>query len=600
MSSAAQPDSQNQNSPLVKALAQALPKDFRCTAWHLSTTPAITEALCYPPALSASASGSGNATTETRPSKPFKTYCEKHFLAVSVTDPTEGKDILALALEVYIYTTTFSTTLFVAKADSTGYLHLQPSPRGFSLIRAVAVAFLNFLVEHRARPRKQLVVNLFARAQSQYIFPGSVENDKKHILDDRGLIKWWCRVLDPLLHRVRQDDLRSRSARDWSRVHGYLVIPGLDEYETRAFVPRTDNATRNWSLGHPLELISPYTRGAAGHENVPPRCLIPTYPDDPKARFVEELEEATSDKTKLLGGWKSPRTLEQFWEMMAFRQECSSGRMTGFIWLVFEPPIASTSLLNPHADAPSSSLTTASDPIPVSNSAPAGAAASSPLSSGILTREDIPSTPHDCLLKKVAPPGKSASLPRRKRRAKKILKGRIIPRQPRIKTHRVKYPDRVETPYYYWPEAGRGRVVLDENGYKRAVELLLHLEFKSPEHAVASTSRWTGEVNMGEDWALPVVGQKAMPGPPTPGAPLGAVNNLSGSIRRKRQSDDESRPKETASTTTNVLSSSLLRKKVKVDTEGGSASVESATETSSEPNVNVLGSVLVRKKPKPS
>ncbi|KAI0552163.1 hypothetical protein F4679DRAFT_100841 [Xylaria curta] len=587
MSSAAQPGSQNQNSPLVKALAQALPKDFRCTAWHLSTTPAITEALCHPPAL--------GLTTATRPSKPLKTYCEKHFLAVSVTDPTRGKDILALALEVYLYTTAFSTTLYVAKADSTGYLYLQPTPRGFSPIRAVAEAFIRFLIQHRARRRKQLVVNLFARAQSQYLFPGSVENDKKHVLDDRGLIRWWCRVLDPLLHVVRQDDLRSRSAKNWSRAHGYLVIPGLDEYETRAFMPRTDNATRNWSLGHPLELISPYTRGAAGHENVPPRCLIPTYPDDPKARFVEELEEATSDKTKLLGGWKTPRTLDQFWEMMAFRQECSSGRMTGFIWLVFEPPVASTSLSNSHADAPSSSLTTVSD------SVPAAVTTSSSSSGNIPTcGEDIPLTPHGCLLEKAVPPRRPAPLPRRKRRAKKILKGRITPRQPQVKTHRVKYPDRVETPYYYWPEAGRGRVVLDENGYKRAVELLLHLEFKSPEHAAASTSRWTSEVNMGENWASPVVGQKAMPDPPAPGAPPGAVNSLSGSIRRKRQSDDESRPGETASTTTNVLGSGLLRKKVKVDTEGGLARVQAATETSSEPNVNVLGSVSVRKKPKPS
>ncbi|KAI1746517.1 hypothetical protein F4782DRAFT_55415 [Xylaria castorea] len=579
-------ESQNQDSPLVKALAQALPKDFHCTAWHLSTTPATTEALYYPPAL--------NATTETRPSKPLKTYCEKHFLAVSVPDSTEVKDILVLALEVYIYTTTFSTTIFVAKADSTGYLHLQPIPRGFSPIRAVTVAFLNFLIEHRARPPKQLVVNLFARAQSQYIFPGSVKNDKKHILDDRGLIKWWCRVLDPLL----QDGFRSSSAGNWSRIHGYLVIPGLDDYETRAFVPRTENATRNWSLGHPLELLSPYTQDAANYKNVPPRCLVPTYPDDPKARFVEELEESTSDKAKLLGGWKTPRTLDQFWEMMAFRQECSSGRVTGFIWLVFEPPVASTSLSNQHSNTASSRFTTASIPTPTASS------------SGIPSHEGIPSTPQDCL-KKVAPPGTSApllskatststKLPRRKRRPKKILKGRIITREPRVKTHRVKYPDRIETPYYYWPEAGRGQVVLDENGYKRTVELLLHLEFKSLEHAIASTSRWTSEVNMGENWALPVVGQQVMPGQSTSSAPLGAVNNLSGLVRRKRKNEDESQPQDTASTTANILGSSLLRKKVKVDAEERSASVQIATETGSEPNVNVLGSRLVRKKSKPS
>ncbi|KAI8947260.1 hypothetical protein F4801DRAFT_561473 [Xylaria longipes] len=586
MSHAAPSDSQNQDSPLVKALAQALPEDFHCTAWHLSTTPAITEALCYPPAL--------NATTEKRPSKPLKTYCEKHFLAVSITDPTKVKDVLALALEVYIYTTTFSTTIFVAKADSTGYLHLQSTPKGFSPIRAVTVAFLNFLIEHRARPSKQLVVNLFARAQSQYIFPGSVKNDKKHILDDRGLIKWWCRVLNPLL----QDDLRSNSARNWSRIHGYLVIPGLDDYETRAFVPRTEDATRNWSLSHPLELISPYTKDNTNYGNIPPRCLIPTYPDDPKARFIEELEESTSDKAKLLGGWKTPRTLDQFWEMMAFRQECSSGRMTGFVWLVFEPPVASTSPLNRHSSTGGSSLTTAAMPTPAASF------------SAFPDSEDAPSTPNNHLKNlafletPTSSPSKAIStstkLPRRKRRAKKILRGRIIPREPRVKTHRAKYPDQIETPYYYWPEAGRGQVVLDENGYKRAVELLLHLEFKSLEHAIASTSRWTSEVNMGENWALLVVGKKVIPDQTAFSAPSGTVNNLSGLIQRKRKSEDESPPQENTSAPVNTLGGGLLRKKVKVDSDEGSADVQRANNTDPEPNEKVLGSGLVKKKPKSS
>ncbi|RWA08711.1 hypothetical protein EKO27_g6409 [Xylaria grammica] len=226
---------QTRDSPLVKALSQALPEGFHCTAWHLSTTPTVTEALCYPPALT--------STTERRPIKPLKTYCEKHFLAVSITDPARAKDVLALGLEIYVYTTTFSTAIFVAKADSTGYLHLQSTPQPFSPIRAVTVAFLNFLVEHRRRPSKQLIINLFARAQSQYLFPGSVQNSKKHILDDRGLIKWWCRVLNPLL----DDHGWKNPTRNWDRVHGYLVIPGLDDYETRAFVPR---AEAQHTIGH--------------------------------------------------------------------------------------------------------------------------------------------------------------------------------------------------------------------------------------------------------------------------------------------------------------------------------------------------------------
>ncbi|KAI0429526.1 hypothetical protein F5Y09DRAFT_310204 [Xylaria sp. FL1042] len=572
------------NNPLVKALAQALPKDSRYTAWHLSTTPTITDALCYPPAL--------NSTTEKRPSKPLKTYCEKHFLAVSITDPTTASDVLVLGLEIYIYTTSFSTAIFVAKADSTGYLHLQETPRGFSPIRAVTIAFLNFLVDQRRRPSKQLVINLFARAQSQYLFPGSVKNDKKHILDDRGLIKWWCRVLNPLLEHHAQNDPTG----SWHRVHGYLVIPGLDDYETRAFVPRTECAIRNWSLGHPLELISPYTKDTANYGNVPPRCLIPTYPDDPKARFVEELEESTSEKAKLLGGWKTPQTLDQFWEMMAFRQECSSGRMTGFVWLVFEPPQASTDLPKQPSD------TTSSGPAATALLTPA------PSFSGTPNRIDIMSTPRKyrkdntiSLETSIPSPSKSlsagAKLPRRKRKAKKVLKGPIVPRQPQVKTHRVKYPDRIETPYYYWPQAGRGQVVLDDNGYKRVVELLLHLEFKGLEQAIASTSRWTGEVNMGEGWALPVTGERVVLAQAASNAPPQTVNNLIGSIQKKRKSEDVS-SKENQSTPVNMLGEGSVRKKVRADTNEGSAGVESAKDTGPGPKVNVLGSGLVRKKAK--
>ncbi|GAW12453.1 hypothetical protein ANO14919_018210 [Xylariales sp. No.14919] len=575
---------QTRDSPLVKALSQALPEGFHCTAWHLSTTPTVTEALCYPPALT--------STTERRPIKPLKTYCEKHFLAVSITDPAKAEDVLALGLEIYVYTTTFSTAIFVAKADSTGYLHLQSTPQPFSPIRAVTVAFLNFLVEHRRRPSKQLIINLFARAQSQYLFPGSVQNSKKHILDDRGLIKWWCRVLNPLL----DDHGGKNPTRNWDRVHGYLVIPGLDDYETRAFVPRTEGATRNWSLGHPLDLISPYIKDSGDYGNIPPRCLIPTYPDDPKARFVEELEESTSEKAKLLGGWKTPKTLDQFWEMMAFRQECSSGRMTGFIWLVFDPTLVSTSPQNRHSNTtglnPATTL-----PTPTASF------------SGTPNHADSPSTPkksHECSIASletpIPSPSKSISTstkwPRRKRRAKKVLKGPIFPRQPRVKTHRVKYPDQIETPYYYWPEAGRGQVVLDDNGYKRAVELLLHLEFKGLEQAIASTSRWVGEVNMGEVWALPVVGEKVIQDQSAANTSPRMVNkNLAGSIQGKRKSEDEPSG-EDASAPINTLGAGLVRKKVKVDSNTGSRDIHSPNKTDQGPKVGVLGSGLVRKKAK--
>ncbi|KAI1360305.1 hypothetical protein F5Y08DRAFT_52984 [Xylaria arbuscula] len=586
MTSTTQSSQRNRNNPLVKALAQALPKDSHYTAWHLSTTPAPTEALCYPPAL--------NSTTEQRPSKPLKTYCEKHFLAVSITNPTPNptseSQVLVLGLEIYIYTTAFSTAIFVAKADSTGYLYLQSTPQGYSPIRAVTLAFLEFLIEHRRRSSRQLIINLFARAQSQYLFPGSVKNGRKHILDDRGLIKWWCRVLNPLLEEHAQSD----HGGDWDRVHGYLVIPGLDDYETRAFVPKTKHAAHNWSLGHPLELISPYIKNSASYGNIPPRCLIPTYPDDPKARFVEELEESTSEKAKLLSGWKTPKTLDQFWEMMAFRQECSSGRMTGFVWVVFEPLVTSMTAQKHKTSSKLAATTLAT---------PDASFSGTPSQPGPLLTPNISDTDQNASLETPRPsPSKSASMSsisrRRKRKGKKILKGPIIPREPRVKTHRAKYPDQIETPYYYWPEAGRGQVVLDENGYNRAVELLLHLEFKGLEQAIASTSRWIGEVNMGDDWALSVTGEKIIADPTSEPAAT-TVNNLTGIIQKKRKSED-TLPEDNQTAPVQMLGQGLVRKRAKLDNEQGSTDISSANDTNVDPKVNVLASGLVRKKAKPS
>lgn len=142
-------------------------------------------------------------------------------------------------------------------------------------------------------------------------------------------------------------------------------------------------------------------------------------------------------------------------------------------------------------------------------------------------------------------------------------------------------------------------MVLDDHGYKRAVELLLHLQFKGFEQAVASTARWINEVNMGDDWALPVVGEKIITTPqPIPSAPA-AVNNLAGSMMRKRKSEDES-AKENAAAPVNTLSAGLVRKKIKTDADDASSTTHGASTLPAEPKVNVLGAGLVRKKTKPT
>ena len=149
--------------------------------------------------------------------------------------------------------------------------------------------------------------------------------------------------------------------------------------------------------------------------------------------------------------------------------------------------------------------------------------------------------------------------------------------------------------------------MLEDSGYTRAVELLLHLEFGRLDAAIKSTARWVGEVNVGAKWGHLVVGRRdAAPLQSTAAAAVG-VNNLSGIVRRKRPADEQEREDDAAASAVatapaagavNTLGAGLIRKKAKTTT---TAPDEDATPQppAAEPAVNVLGAGLVRKKPRP-
>ena len=298
-------------SLLQSQLANALPASATLLFHHI-----VSDSLACPEIFAAPPNESPEPTTS-----------ESHLFSASIHH--EGKPLQVFALEIYIYTTDSLTTIFVSKADSTGYLHLLALPKDTpSLIKTSITTFLNWLIEQKRRHDTNLVLSLFARAQDQYLFPGSVDNQGKHVLDDRGLIRWWCRVLDPIL----ADD-PSHNAR------AHLIIPGLDNYETRAYFPKSnDIADGRWAADDPLQEIGK-------RSDLPIRCYIPHFPDDPKARFLTDLDDElpksletdTSGKGRFPGIWKSVKSMDEFWELMSFRQECSAGRLVGFIWAVFEP-----------------------------------------------------------------------------------------------------------------------------------------------------------------------------------------------------------------------------------------------------------------------
>tara|TARA_R110002003_G_scaffold534_6_gene20234 strand:+ start:12025 stop:13710 length:1686 start_codon:yes stop_codon:yes gene_type:complete len=561
-------------------LAEQLPKDVPFTFYHYSTPPTKSSALFSAPP---------NAKSE-------RTYCESHLLAASIRDFTASRlpeELLILAIEVLVYTTRNLTTILVSKADSTGYLSELRLPRAQcgSPLKAICGTFVSWLARERHREGKKLVVSLFARAQDQYLFPASIDNKNKHVLDDRGLVKWWCKVLDPIIWQYRAEDERKPFAErlassaacngaarsPQATAKGYLVIPGFEPYDTLRYLPPPPvaNAPRRWATTHPLLEIAP-------HPAAPPRCLVPHFPDDPKARFLDELDEELPDRgtdamvadggtpSRSSGIWKSVKTLDQFWEFMAFRQECSSGRIVGFIWVVITPPEST---------------------IPEDN-------------------EEEPSQQSVLQSFSQIESQKSVSSPRRqtnaKRKRNKLEYGPIPLKLPRIKqmsselsttsnasnfSASKNVPER--TPYYVWPSDSRGSICFSTKDYDRAHEVLIQQNFGTRASTANATKRWKEEIAVlggVHQWGWTLTGKKAFSNNPASAASNGVTPVTVMGVRKKRK--PEAATAVPPAEDVRALDSGLVRKKTKIE--------PTPVEQLATNGVNTLSTGLVRKKPKAS
>jgi regulator of Ty1 transposition protein 109 len=554
------------SATLLQQLAVVLPKDINFKIYHLSTPPTRASAIYFAPPGA----------------RPDRTYCESHFLSASIQisakdECSEATEVLVYAIEVLIYSTAYDTTFFVSKADSTGYLNLLNLRKGTpSPLRDISATFLQHLIQQHQRQNIRSVISLFARAQDQYLFPGSVEYSGKHVLDDRGLVRWWCRVLNPL---IAESNTSESGTSKWNSVKGYLIVPGLDTRETQSYIPRATKSP--WTIGHPLQKISRHPG------DVPPRCLIPHFPDDPKSRYLDELDdELTKGRSSNSGQWKSVRSIEEFWDMMAFRQECSAGRLVGFIWIVCDPTMqyqpTESVLGNSQStvmavdsqmwDTDSSLLSIPeyavlpATPVTSLNASSQVQPTSSPLKTN---GSDLPPSSQQSV--RSVRSSKPATPVKRK------LSGPIIPRRPRIKTENKNYLlERPEsTAYYVWHPEGRGQVIVDESDYKRVTELLLRLDFANLKLATSSSRRWINEVRSGawgdmrDAWGHTVTGTKVV-----------------------------EIPKEVGTAGVSTLNMGLVRKKRKAGPEDSEGVPSSSNTNGSAPQVNVLAAGMVRKKTK--
>ncbi|TIC15399.1 hypothetical protein E3Q14_00423 [Wallemia mellicola] len=233
-------------------------------------------------------------------------------------------ETLSSAIEVHLYKLEDKVILYVSKVDSTGF-GKTPSPISIAVESIIEWSKLSFKLD--------IWLHIFARAQN------AEKNGKKRVLTDTQLQRWWKRTLD---------DLKPKSK--------WLFLPGYTQDEAAGII-KCDN---NWIYGNPHQSITDLKDRKLS-------SLIPYFDDDPKSRFLDEL----ANSTEALDGraLKKPRkentqeenadykrdaldrtSIEEFWERLGFRQECASGRVTGFFFLHFKSDDQDTSNENKKDD----------------------------------------------------------------------------------------------------------------------------------------------------------------------------------------------------------------------------------------------------------
>ena len=309
---------------------------------------------------------------------------QQHIIVLASEQPSVAQPrVFVTAVEAYFYVipSTRSGILYVSKVDSTGQ-GKKPSPTS-----TIVKRLIQFYVNPDTRPNlagaggvsEYVWVHVFARAQSQYLFPNSADFEGKKPLSDVKLCAWWKAVLAS----VAEELLKRTGRKEGERIKLWHVLPGLNELEAFQTLgsPSTnlnpssssDPPSVTWTYGHPS------TQKPDDANSIPLPCpaggkggtsggglnlgrLIPSFEDDPKARFMDEIAHTTSSdvirspvrkkakkaanedihevegKDGSRAGELEKVTPEEYWERMSFRQECVAGIVTGFFAMGYANP----------------------------------------------------------------------------------------------------------------------------------------------------------------------------------------------------------------------------------------------------------------------
>ena len=272
----------------------------------------------------------------------------------------EASRVFVTAIEANVYTipSTSCAVFHVSKVDSTGQA-ADPSPTA-TLVRGL----LKYYADPVTRPvqAEHLWIQLFARAQSQYLFPNSSEWEGKKWLSDIKLCAWWKRLLTRVVAELGHEGKKTKM---------FYLLPGYGDVEAENSMRIASSSSgpltvpeMEWVYGHPYS-----------QSDVPMPCpqekmmnlghYIPYFDDDPKSRFLDEIafitdgaesprrkrprtmvegkeKEKEKEKEEKKEEVKDERpqgemgkvTVDEFWERMSFRQECVAGAVTGFFTVV--------------------------------------------------------------------------------------------------------------------------------------------------------------------------------------------------------------------------------------------------------------------------
>jgi hypothetical protein len=226
-----------------------------------------------------------------------ETYCRHRLILIS----TEIDGFLC-GLESYEYVLSNKESetkdrhiVYISKVDTTSTMKQYQG-----LTARVVQSYITSLPTYSS-------VFVFARAQPQYLFARSAENKSKSILNDRDLVSWWLSVLNKVPIKCK----------------GWWSVPGIDD--TVSALIEVGARKRGWKASEKIQ----WSYGTSYSPDADASLVIPRFDDDAKSRLLKTV------------GSEETTTVADFWNLLAFGEECGSGKVTGFFELRLEEPVAS-------------------------------------------------------------------------------------------------------------------------------------------------------------------------------------------------------------------------------------------------------------------